>query len=257
MNKKNFRNMTFLVKQLSKNKNFHFLAKLVLSDNNIESIKPLVRATYQLNIFAYLEHLDLSINPLGDKNIKYISELNCPNLKNIYLHRNGFTDYMIFQMLNEKFKNLEILFLGFNRFEKNIENLKELVFEKLKKIGLNYAFNDDNYINLEKFKLKNIEKLYIQNNSIESLDILQNMDLFGVKEIYLINNELEVIDVNSFSEFLNLERVYIDNSTSKIINFSKLEDLKKLKFYDFNDNQIDLEPIKGKNLLIRDLEIKL
>ena len=202
--------------------------------------------------------MNLSGNKLGDENINYFDKLNCKNLKKIYLYANRFTDYTIFKILNKNFKNLEFLYIGFNRFHKNIENLKELHFKKLIQLGLNYAFNQDNYNNLGKFKLINLEKLFIQSNGISNLDILQHMNLFKIKEIYLINNELNEIDLNSFIEFDNLERVYLDNSTPKTKNFKKIKDLKKFKYFDCNSIALNLEAINKKETkLIKDLEIKL
>ena len=175
--------------------------------------------------------MNLSGNKLGDENINYFDKLNCKKLKKIYLYANRFTDYTIFKILNKNFKNLEFLYIGFNRFHKN---------------------------NLGKFKLINLEKLFIQSNGISNLDILQHMNLFKIKEIYLINNELNEIDLNSFIEFDNLERVYLDNSTPKTKNFKKIKDLKKFKYFDCNSIALNLEAINKKETkLIKDLEIKL
>jgi len=256
MDKKNFRNMKFLYVNLSKNKNIEFLTKLVLSGNNIKTIKPLVKIKHNLKLFDNLRHLDLSRNNLGDENINYIGNLNCRNLKVIYLYTNMFTDYTIFNMINEKFENLEGLYLGFNRFKKNIDNLKVLNFKKLKNIGLNYVFNEDNYKNMEKLNLKNVEKLYIQNNGISQLDIIKKMNLVEIKEIYLMNNELEEIDANLFAKYSNLERVYLDDSVSKIINFDKIETLKNFKYFDINSIKINSDFIKEKGInFIKNIEI--
>lgn len=256
IDKKNFRNMRFLYKNLSKNKNIQFLTKLVLSGNNIKTIKPLVSSKNKLGLFYNLKHLDLSRNNLEDENINYIEKLNCINLKDIYLYTNMLTDYTIFNMINEKFENLEGLYLGFNRFQKNVDNLKELNFKKLKNIGLNYVFNEDNYKNMEKLKLKNVEKLYIQNNGISKLDVIEKMNLINVKEIYLMNNELDEIDANLFIKYSYLERIYLDDSILKIINFDKIKALKNFKYFDYNGIKINLDYIKEKGInYIKNLEI--
>ena len=166
------------------------------------------------------------------------------------------TDYTIFNMINEKFENLEGLYLGFNRFQKNVDNLKELNFKKLKNIGLNYVFNEDNYKNMEKLKLKNVEKLYIQNNGISKLDVIEKMNLINVKEIYLMNNELDEIDANLFIKYSYLERIYLDDSILKIINFDKIKALKNFKYFDYNGIKINLDYIKEKGInYIKNLEI--
>ena len=258
MEKNNFKNLKFLGKTLSNNTKNIFLTELTLVGNNITSIKYLVESGVNNGLLINLKKLDLSRNKLGDDNIKYIDQLNCVNLEEIYLYTNMFTDYTLFNVLNKKFKNLEKLQIGFNRFDKNCDNLTEIIFPKLKNIGLNYVFNENNYNNLAKFKLEKLEELYIQNNGISQLNFLAEMNLSNIKEIYLINNELEEIDVNFFIRFKNLERIYISDTTSKIINFSKTNALYDFKYFDFNNTKINLKILEEKGLkFIRDLEIML
>ena len=258
MDKNNFRNIKFLYKTLSKNKDNIFLTKLTLSGNNLTTIKYLVKGGSNPGLFPNLKHLDLSRNNLGDENIKYIEKLNCINLEEIYLYTNKFTDYNLFNVLNKKFKNIQQIYVGFNRFQKNSDNIKELIFPKLTKIGLNYTFNENNYKNLAKFKLEKLEYLFVQNNGISQLNILEKMNLFSIKEILLTNNELEEIDVNFFIKYPNLERVYLGDTISKIINLSKIKPLKSFKYFDFNTTKINLEFIKEKGVnFIKDLEIVL
>ena len=259
MNKNNFKMLKFLNKEFSKNKSAQSLTTLVLSGNNLKSIKFLVKTKFNQMIFSNLKHLDLSRNNLGDENIKYIEKFNCINLEKLYLYTNMFTDYTIFNMINEKFKNLEEFYIGFNRFEKNSNEINEdITFEKLKRIGLNYVFNEYNYKNLGKFKLENLEQLYIQHNGISNLDIIEKMKLFKIKELYLINNEFDEIDVNFLIQFPYLERIYLDNSVSRIINFDKIQALTNFKYFDFDNIKIDIEIIKEKGPnFIKDLEIIL
>ena len=258
MENNNFKDLKFLCKTLSKNKKNIYLKKLTLVGNNITSIKYLVKTPVNNGLFINLNKLDLSRNKLRDDSIKYIEQLNCVNLKELYLYTNNFTDYTLFNVLNKKFKNLEILLIGFNHFEKNCDNLTEIIFPKMKIIGLNYVFNKNNYNNLAKFKLENLEQLYIQNNGVSCLDILEKMGLSKIKIIYLLNNELEVIDVNYFTRFRKLEGIYISDTTSKIKNFGKTKALYDFKYFDLNNTKFNLEILEEKGLKFnRYLEIVL
>ena len=169
-----------------------------------------------------------------------------------------FTDYTIFNMLKKNFKDLELLYIGFNRFIKNVEKLEEIIFEKMKKIGLTYVFNEDNYENFGKFNLKNLEELYIQSNGISNLDIFEKMNLPNVKEIYLINNELEEVDINFLKKFSKLERLYLCDSISKIVNFNSTKDLKNFEYCDINSNKLKLDILEKNELtIIKGIDINL
>ena len=258
MDKQNFRNLKLLSSLLDKNRDYNFLKKLVLSGNNLKTIKHLVNKKSKHCVFSNLEHLDLSRNFLGDENIAYIEKLNCNNLKTVYLYTNMFTDYTIFNMLKKNFKELELLYIGFNRFIKNVEKLEEIIFEKKKKIGLTYVFNEDNYENFGKFNLKNLEELYIQSNGISNLDIFEKMNLPNVKEIYLINNELEEVDINFLKKFSKLERLYLCDSISKIVNFNITKDLKNFEYCDINSNKLKLDILEKNELtIIKGIDINL
>ena len=133
MDNENFRNIKYLYKKILKiNTN---LLKLTLSGNNITNIIFLSMANLSL-----LKHLDLSRNKLGNINIKYLKYLNCRSLKRLYIHQNMFTDYIILNVVSDKF-NLEIFYVGFNRLEQNIDKLKAFNFPNLKEFGINYLVN--------------------------------------------------------------------------------------------------------------------
>ena len=259
MNEKNFRALQLLYRVLTKNKNLASFVKLVLSGNNLSSIKPLLYANSR-SIFTNLIHLDLARNNLGDENIEYIRKLKCENLKYLYLNRNLFHDYTIFNEVSKNFgSHLLLFYIGFNRFSKNIEKLGKCEFPKLESIGLNYVFGEKNVEeNLKKFKMENLQQLFIQNNGINSFSFLKDMNLPKIQEIYLENNETEGIDIENFLKFSTLKKIFLGNSFTKIINFKKISDLKMFEYIQVNDYKINIDII-GKNgiNLIKDVQIKL
>ena len=242
--KQNFRHIKFLSKIMKNIKN-DSLIKLSLAENKLRSIKPLSQADSKYKFLVNLKHLDLSRNLLDNKNIKYLKKLSCKNIKFLYLTANMFTDYNIFNIIIEEFNsNLKIFYIGFNRFEGNIQAKKIYNFPKLKKLGLNYVFNENNYLTLTKFEMENLEELYIQNNGIVSMDFLQNMNLPKLREIYLANNESEEIDINHFKNFVNLERIFLDYSTTKIINLKEAKTLHNFQYIKINNDKIKINQIK-------------
>ena len=229
----NFRSIKFLAKKLKNINNDISLVKLSLLENNLTSVKPLTKIVSK---FVNLTHLDLSRNNLGNKNIDYIGNFQCKNLKYLYLHRNDFTDYNLINIVNEKFgSNLKVFFIGFNRFSGKTKPTKIYDFKNLKSIGLNYVFNKENYsIFLTNFKMENLELLYIQNNGIDSMAFLQKMNLPELREVYLANNEAEILNMEDFVKFPNLERIFVDYSTLKIINLKSVKQLEHFQYIDIS-----------------------
>ena len=251
---KNFYNLTFLAKVLKNTQNVDYLVKLVLSGNNLTSIKKLVKAKTNSGLFINLKHLDLSRNHLQDKDIKYIAKFDSKNLKELFLHMNDFTDYTLLNVIHEKFNSeLKILFFGFNKFEKNVDKLKMLNFPKLVELGANYLFDEKTFENLAKFKLENLEELFIQNNGITKLDFLEKMNLKKVKLIFINNNELDELDFKYFKQFPTLERISVGNSLSKIINVRSVE---KIKYFDIDGTKVNSDVIKkNESTFIKGVEI--
>ena len=236
LNNVNFKNLKYLSKRWLKNN--CSLIKLTLAGNNLNNIKFLTFA----NLYN-LKHLDLSRNKLKDKNIKHLIALKCDKLEYLYLHFNIFTDYTIFNEISKKFK-LKLFYIGFNRFDKNIDKLQYCNFSNLIDLGLNYVFNKDTFHNIKKFYMPNLVFLYIQNNEINSLYFFKDMKLPKVKQIYLNRNELKDIDIKDLINFINLENIIFDfNSIYKVINMEQIKNMKKLKLFSIEDNDLD-EKIK-------------
>ena len=104
---------------------------------------------------------------------------------------------------------------------------------------------------MKEFKISNLEKLYAQNNDINSLSLFDKMKLQKLKELYLNKNELKEIDINAVTKFPNLERISFNfNSISKIHNINQIMDLKNLKKFSIENNRLDSETKK----ILKDIE---
>ena len=130
--------------------------------------------------------------------------------------------------------------IGFNRYEKNIDELDDCNFEQLVDIGLNYVFNRDTFHLLQKFKMPNLEQFHIQNNEINSLFFLEKMNLTKLKELYLKQNSLREIDINDLLKYKYLEIVNLDyNSIYKINNIENILKMKNLNEFSKEYNKLD------------------
>ena len=243
-NNNNFRNMRYLTKILRITNSNVSLIKLFLGGNNLTSIKYLAKASKKCNFLVDLKRLDLGRNKLGNNNIEYICELNCNKLERLLLYSNNFTDYIIFNKISEKFKNLKTFYIGFNRFDKStINKLTICEFPKLEAIGLNYAFNEDNYEKLSLLNMKNIKYLYIQYNGISSLKFLFNMGLINLVELHLNSNNLNEIDLEEiFNNFKMMKGLYIENNIlTNIINLDALKNKDNFSELFIQNNKLDSE----------------
>ena len=135
-------------------------------------------------------------------------------------------------------------YLGFNRFNQDtINKLTKCEFPKLEAIGLNYAFNEDNYEKLSLLNMKNIKYLYIQFNGISSLIFLFNMDLMNLVELHLNSNNLNEIDLEEiFNNFKMIKGLYIENNIlTNIINLDALKNKDNFSELFIQNNKLDSE----------------
>ena len=251
LNNMNFKNLKYLSKIYLKNN--PGLIKLTLGGNNITNIKYLKDLEMD-----ELKLLDLSRNKLGDENINYISSLQCKNLEELYLHHNMFSDYTIFNVISQTF-NLILLYIGFNRFEKNFNKLEACKFHKLNELGLNYVFDKNTYRKLQEFDMPNLLYLFVQNNEIDSFDFLEKMNIPKLIKLYINKNELKEIDIDVLVKFPNLDDINLDcNSINRIINIEKIKDLKNLEEFSIEYNKLNEDTKKMlKNIKEENLKLKL
>ena len=198
---------------------FPNLKKLTLKNSNISDISVLTKIN-----FLSLEKLNLNSNDLGDNMIDNIHKIKAPNLKNLNLSFNYFTDFRLFTAV-EIFENLEIFKMEKNPFNENVDiNTinKEYNFLSLKKLYLiNGIFCNKTIGLLTKFKFKNLEVLDISSNNIESLNFLNNLQFVDennipLKEVYLNNGDITDKELdNPFKKYRNLERIVLKNNLIK------------------------------------------
>ena len=249
LNNMNFKNLKYLSKIYLKNN--PGLIKLTLGGNNITNIKYLKDLEMD-----ELKLLDLSRNKLGDENMKYLSSLKCKKLEELYLHHNMFSDYTIFNIISQTF-NLILLYIGFNRFEKNFTKLEACKFHKLDELGLNYVFDKNTYRKLQEFDMPNLLYLFVQNNEIDSFDFLEKMNIPKLRRLYINKNELKEIDIDVLTKFPNLDNICFDcNSINKIFNIEKIKDLKNLEEFSIEYNKLN-EDTKKRLKNIKDENKKL
>ena len=78
--------------------------------------------------------------------------------------------------------------------------------------------------------LVSLNALYLQNNDIDSLTLLNNLKITNNKllTIDLTNNNLTEIDIDVLLKFENLEKILVDeNKISEIKNKEKLKEFKR------------------------------
>jgi len=142
------------------------LTELNLSQNFIKNIEPLSK--YKL---PKLKILDLAVNLIDDSNKEYFFKFDFPELTVFNIFGNRLTDYEILKFNNnKKFPKLNKVLFGDNIFkfpDKQI-NKKELEFDFFSVIEIGFkrnVFNDSSIMFLPCFILKNIEIIYLQDNS--------------------------------------------------------------------------------------------
>ena len=169
-------------------KTFSKLTELYLEENNITNIDSLMNA----GRFESLKELSFARNKINDAELlKHIDKFNYqfPKLEFLSLFFNDLTDYNIFKKIS-KLKELKILHLGSNKFEKNkIE--EDISFPKLEELGVSYnVFNDKTIKYLSHFKFENLKELYLQNNDLSSLNFLSSLNCKNLKVLWLYYNHL-------------------------------------------------------------------
>ena len=225
------------------------LEKLILCENCISDIKPLINAN-----FKNIKFIDLELNKIGDDNIPHLSKLKYENLNEFNLYLNNFTDPSIFEFINEKnLPNLKVLFLGNNKIDWNLQKNKinnNYHFNNLKTIGLSCGLFDKTSISyLKNFNFENLEILFISRNNIGSLSFVETLELPNIKDLYI--NNLDIEEFYPLVKYKTLEKIYLRENY--IRNIDKLElfikELPKLILIDLERNDIDIKEEKNKKII--------
>ena len=214
-----------------KDKNFPDLKNFIWNGLSTSTLEPLFEKEFSNLITLYLER-----NNLNDNCIDILDNIIMPNIESISLYENKITSIGIFDVI-KKFENLTKLYLGHNKFSRdeiikfNKENEKDKIIEfppKLIVLGLSGNFNKETNCFIKKLILENIQVLYIYDNELNSLKILEDIDFKNLKRIWLNGNNLKDIDELKYLkgkeniEFINLIRNKLnDDNIKKFINLKK------------------------------------
>ena len=241
--RQNFHNLKELCKF-----NFPNLKILNLSENNIDDISPL-----KYLISPNLDSLILLKNKINDKNIEYIKDFQFPKLKSLNFFNNSFTNFQIFDEI-KVFKNLTLLYIGSNRFQKyihniNINNINSIKynFDNLEIFGgTKGVFNNNTIELLTCFKFPKLKKLYLSGNNLNSLAFIKSLYCPELKEIWLKDNDLK--DFNELIKFEKLEIINLENNLiESLAKFEPFLKKKKLIKVYISENKID---VKNNKILI-------
>ena len=169
INKNNFKCLNILSNQYFKN-----LILLQLSNNNIKDLTPLLTSN-----FPVLTELNLSMNRIDDENANKIFKFDMPNLCFLNLYYNNLKKYDIFKNIY-KLKKLRKLFVGLNKFKKEISEIDENTIYDLstiEEIGFTKGvFYDESIDLISKFKFENLKILYLSCNNLSSLSFVDKLN---------------------------------------------------------------------------------
>ncbi|KAL4310553.1 hypothetical protein GQ457_01G033300 [Hibiscus cannabinus] len=209
------------------------LKYLDLSWNKIESI--LNQDQTQLRL-TRLEELDLSGNLFRNNAFSFPKELS--SLKYLIMERNNLQGSLDIKGLNY-LTNLKRLYLSGNRIE--AFNLAEL--EELDLSSNLFRNNTFSFLFLKKFS--SLEFLNMEGNKLEgSLDIKESSNLRNLKKLDLSGNRIESLE--SFKDgdtklmlLTHLEELHLDSNLFNNSVFASLNWISNLKSLSINQNQLE------------------
>ena len=241
--------------------NFINLELLSLSNNNITNIEPLI------NMKApELKSLNLSSNKITDDYIYIFPSLNFPKLIFLSLARNFIHKHDIFGYF-KKYKNLQTLYLGSNKFyDKLYDNCFKYELPTIKKLGLSQGvFSNISIKLITNFQFQNLEQMYIYGNNLDTLSFMENIECPNLKIFWgHTNNIKEFWSLKKFKDLvdINLKNNPINCLLSELIDFVKcMDSLEKLNLTNtkiVKDNEDFINAIKElKNNRIKNINIQI
>ena len=213
-------------------------------------------------IFSKIKNDSESPNSNDKKEIKESKEVNDQTKKEIKEKEK--IKSMTIKEFNDKYKIYaygDMTKLNFSH-RKDIKNILEVVcnmqihFYNLKEIWLNN--NDISDINiLENYQYKKLEILYLQYNQLSDISIFEKVNFPNLKILNLDNNNITDIDVFEKVKFENLEILYFNRNKIEDINVLERVNFPKIKQFYFYFNNISnisvFERVKFENLSYIDL----
>ena len=233
------------------------LEVLVLADNNISSIKPLIKKE-----FPKLTHLNLGKNRLGDENIEYIKNLKAPELNQLNLFENNLTKNEIFESIKH-FNNLKEFFIGTNKinFNKNFDE-KYYEFPTFERIGLGFGvFSNESIQYLSHIKMEKLKDLYLNANNLNSIQFIEKLTFTELEAIHFMNNFIKDFEplIKFKDNFKTINKINLKNNMiSDITNLEKLvEAYPNLKHLNLSENKIDLNNKDNKEIINKIIKRKI
>lgn len=229
------------ITNLLKDLNLDNLIELDLSHNKINNIKFIANKN-----LPNLEKLNLSCNSIDDSNKPYFYELKCPELNDFNIFNNKLTEIDILKFKNKKdyLPELNIFFIGGNKFNFNVENIEKIKFDfsSVTEFGLSRGFfNQESIKYIDCFILTNLEYIYLSGNNIDNLNFVDNLDLPNIIEFWLNNNNIS--EFEKLSKYKTLKKIEMENNN--IVNIENLDsfvnNFKNLQFLNLRGNNIKID----------------
>jgi len=109
--------------------------------------------------------------------------------------------------------------------------------------------------------LVNLERLFLHNNQLKSIDAITFKGLIFLKWLYLDSNQIASIDSLTFNELKSLERLYLQNNKLTSIEsntFKSLSSLERLTLFNNNVKSTDtiqkcIQDLNSNNTTSREL----
>ena len=182
-------------------------------------------------------------------------KLELPKLEKLYLFNNKISSPEIFSVL-KKFKNLKLIFLGHNLFNKNeIDKIKEIIELPLNliELGIGKCFTSEtnNFIT-NNLNMKNIKLLYVSGNGFINFEGFKKVKFLQLKEFWSTGGEKEgyLTDIKEIFNLNNKETIRkIVLKQNRINNIEELIDIIKyfpgLTVLNVKNNNIREDRIKN------------
>ena len=226
------------------NKNLQNLNVLSLRNNNINDLSPLLKCN-----FENLKFLDLSYNDIDDYAIDIFGKMKLNKLNILNLSSNNLNSFTFFKSI-EHISSLKELYVDNNKFNKNYYD-DNYELPSIQEISFSDGCFSTESINLiiSKFKFKDLKKLYLNNNSLNSSSFIEKIECSNLEEIYLNNNNINKFEC--FKKYVNLKIIEIKNNqlTNLLSINSFINSLTKLSMINLNGNNIDLKSKINVNIL--------
>ena len=218
---------------------------LSLPNNNIQDISPL-----QDSNLLGLKFLDLSFNNIDDNAIPIFKNLNLSSLNFINLSSNNLKSFSIFKAF-ENYNKLKDCFIGNNKFDDDITKVvdEEYYLPSIQEIDLSDGVFSRNSVKIiNKFKLPNLEKIYLNNNSLDNLCFIDKLQSQKLEKITLNNNNINIIKISN--EYNNLKVIEIKNNKIRDLDSINniINKLPKLKIINLKGNEINFKNINNQNI---------